>query len=142
MTGDRCGTAEEVFEQFSDVFTTLVEAFEDIQITNHDYLRTLAQNYGSPSSFCTDREVAEHERCLRQTLRCSIVDVTLSGGSISNWEMRDDVAGVIAHREGRITIYARSCPRLSRGEVRRLRRDLFIFLPAGSDVRLKAIWSG
>ena len=139
-----CDAAEEAFEQFGDVMGTFVEVMEDASIANNELMRDLAQLYALPGTpdDRTEQDAAEEERCLRQSMRCYLVDVMLCSGSVASWESRADVTKVVYHRsEDRYTVFARMYPRLSRGEVKRLQRDIKTFLPEGADVRIIAVWS-
>jgi len=140
MHKDRCASAEEAFEQFSGVIQTLTEVYEDSTISATEHLREVSQLYGITFPVAPPQSPAEEERCIRKRLRCALVDSVLSYGPVANWTMRDDVAHVIQHKDGRITVFARSIPRLTKWEVKQLWRDIFTFLPNGANVRLVAIW--
>lgn len=137
-----CDAAEEAFEQFGDVFGTMIDAFETVAIVNNNYIRELAQLYAVEPLYCEEdaQSDAEEERCLRRAVRCYVAEATL-GGSAAHWSMRHDVARVISHRDGRYTIFARMYPRLSRWEVKRLQADIKTFLPPDAQVRIIAVWS-
>lgn len=135
-----CDAAEEAFEQFSGTMQTMAQVFEEGIVAANDYMRAFTDMINLVPELADDAlNEAEEERCLRRSVRCGMMECML-GGSTSGWELREDVAKVISHRDGRVTVFARMFPRLSYGEVKRLQRDLKRFLPEGTDVKLMAVW--
>ena len=137
---DFCNTAEEVFESLSDTMQTVLLAMEEATLASNDYMRSVVESLHLLPVVADDAQSPEEEeRCLRRAFRCGVMEMAL-GGSAAGWSLREDVAHVISHREGRYTVFARMFPRLSYGEVKRLRRDIKTFLPEGAQVRLIAVW--
>lgn len=135
MTTETTKSTEEFHDQFSVLHMLVGVTVHHIEAAD-EFLQDQAKLYGIEEPLLGS---LLEDGSLREQLY-NILSGAIHAGSAEGWRRRLDVARVIQHRDGRITVFARSIPRLSREEVRHLHCDLFSQLPETSDVRLVAVW--